>query len=237
MAVAGGFIELSAPPLRDAVSDWPPAATHPGRGPADAVGGRHSKGDVPARWPARPAPSGLAMTYAGRWARILSCSACWRTASRRPRTAPPVRTRCWSSAGARPTRTPRRRVQGRPAAGEGRDYEFTETAFVSLARPAWPKAWSGAAVWVPVPSSWRATSVRRRAAGRAASQAAAFADAHPGLDIRCSDVLGDCDQIAGLVIERYREAISGDIRMNCDMCQYRTALPAGAPGRGAAATT
>ena len=33
------------------------------------------------------------------------------------------------------------------------------------------------------------------------------------------------DKIAGLVAERYREAIEGDIRMNCDVCQYRTALP------------
>ena len=60
---------------------------------------------------------------------------------------------------------------------------------------------------------------------RVAAQAAAYAGAHPGLDIRCTDVLGDCDEIAGLVAERYREAIEGDIRMNCDVCQYRTALP------------
>jgi sirohydrochlorin cobaltochelatase len=49
-------------------------------------------------------------------------------------------------------------------------------------------------------------------------------------------VLGDCDEIAGLVAERYREALDGDIRMNCDMCQYRVALPGleyrvGAPQR------
>ncbi len=71
---------------------------------------------------------------------------------------------------------------------------------------------------------------------RVAAQAAAYAGAHPGLDVRCADVLGDCDEIAGLVAERYREALDGDIRMNCDMCQYRVALPGlehrvGAPQR------
>src|SRR5262249_34520444 len=30
---------------------------------------------------------------------------------------------------------------------------------------------------------------------------------------------------AGLVLERYDEALSGDIRMNCDTCAYRVALP------------
>jgi sirohydrochlorin cobaltochelatase len=38
-------------------------------------------------------------------------------------------------------------------------------------------------------------------------------------------VLGDCDKIAALVYARYQEALAGDIRMNCDMCVYRTALP------------
>jgi sirohydrochlorin cobaltochelatase len=60
---------------------------------------------------------------------------------------------------------------------------------------------------------------------RVAQQAGDYADEHPGLDIRCADVLGDCDEVAALVYERYREALSGDIRMNCDMCVYRIAMP------------
>jgi sirohydrochlorin cobaltochelatase len=60
---------------------------------------------------------------------------------------------------------------------------------------------------------------------RVAEHAARYAAAHPGLDIRCTDVLGDCDEIAALVYERYHEALTGDIRMNCDMCVYRIALP------------
>ena len=60
---------------------------------------------------------------------------------------------------------------------------------------------------------------------RVAEQASEYADAHPELDISCADVLGDCDEIAALVYERYHEALSGDIRMNCDMCVYRIAMP------------
>ena len=28
-----------------------------------------------------------------------------------------------------------------------------------------------------------------------------------------------------LVLERYREALQGDVRMNCDLCTYRVRLP------------
>jgi len=38
-------------------------------------------------------------------------------------------------------------------------------------------------------------------------------------------VIGDCDGLADLVLERYDEALRGDIRMNCDTCVYRIAMP------------
>jgi len=60
---------------------------------------------------------------------------------------------------------------------------------------------------------------------RVAEQAAQYAAAHPELDVAVAGVLGDYDELAALVLERYREALSGDIRMNCDMCVYRIALP------------
>jgi sirohydrochlorin cobaltochelatase len=43
--------------------------------------------------------------------------------------------------------------------------------------------------------------------------------------VRCADLLGDCDDLADLVLERYREALGGDVRMNCDTCLYRVPLP------------
>ena len=38
-------------------------------------------------------------------------------------------------------------------------------------------------------------------------------------------MIGDCDGLADLVVERYDEALHGDIRMNCDTCVYRVPLP------------
>ncbi len=109
---------------------------------------------------------------------------------------------------------------------EGRDYEFTETAFVSLARP-------GVAEGL---ERCRRLGARRIVLARyflfpgvlpdrITAQAEEYAAGHPGLEVRCTDVLGDCPEIAALVAERYREALAGDIRMNCDMCVYRTAMP------------
>ncbi len=40
-----------------------------------------------------------------------------------------------------------------------------------------------------------------------------------------ADVIGDCPELADLVLERYHEAVRGDIGMNCDTCAYRMALP------------
>jgi sirohydrochlorin cobaltochelatase len=109
---------------------------------------------------------------------------------------------------------------------EGRDYPLAETAFVSLARPDVAEGLERC----------RLLGARRIVVARyflfpgvlpdrVADQAAAYAAAHPELDIACADVLGDCDEIAALVWERYREALAGDIRMNCDVCVYRIAMP------------
>ncbi|MGA2825302.1 MAG: sirohydrochlorin chelatase [Streptosporangiaceae bacterium] len=227
--VAGGFIELSAPPLRDAVS----GLVDQGHRSLVAVplmlsAAGHSKGDVPAALARETARHpGLTVRYG------------------RPLGPHPVLLTLLAeriSAAARDLAEPYAvLVVGRgstdPDANadvckdarmlwEGRSYEFTETAFVSLARPSVAEGLErcrrlGA----------RAIVVARYflfpgvLPDRVAAQAAEYAPAHPGLNIRCADVLGDCDEIAGLVAERYREALDGDIRMNCDMCQYRVALP------------
>jgi sirohydrochlorin cobaltochelatase len=134
---------------------------------------------------------------------------------------------------------------------EGRDYPLAETAFVSLARPDVAEGLERCrllAAGLPgaglpgaglpgaglpgagLPGARRIVVARYFLfpgvlPDRVAEQAAAYAAAHPELDIRCADVLGDCDEIAALVYERYHEALSGDIRMNCDVCVYRIAMP------------
>jgi sirohydrochlorin cobaltochelatase len=109
---------------------------------------------------------------------------------------------------------------------EGRGYDAVELAFISLTRPLVPDALARA----------RKLGARRIVLApyflfpgvlpdRAAAQAREFGRQHPDIDVRVAGLIGDCDELAGLVLERYHEALAGDIRMNCDTCAYRVALP------------
>jgi sirohydrochlorin cobaltochelatase len=46
-----------------------------------------------------------------------------------------------------------------------------------------------------------------------------------GLEAVVTEPLGASPELSALVLERYDEALAGDIRMNCDVCLYRVALP------------
>ena len=234
--MAGGFIELSAPALREAVTGL--AAASPG--PPAAAGGKvsmvavplmlsaagHAKGDIPAALAReRTRHPAVSLTYA----RPLGPTPRADRAAR-GRGSPPS-----------PTRPPAVLLVGRgstdPDANadvvktarllwEGRDYPLAETAFVSLARPDVAQGLERCrllgARQIVVARYFLFPGVLP---DRVAEQAAAYAAAHPELDIRYTDVLGDCDEIAALVYERYHEALAGDIRMNCDVCVYRIAMP------------
>jgi len=256
--VAGGFIELSEPPLRDAVAALAGAAPAPTAAGAPSAGispvmdapsagispvdgtqachlvavplmlsaAGHAKGDIPAALAReRARRPGVSFTYArplGPHPRLVDLLA-ERIAAAGGDPAPSVllvgRGSTDPDANADVVKTAR-------LLWEGRDYPLAETAFVSLARP-------GVAEGL---ERCRLLGARRIVVARyflfpgvlpdrVAQQAAEYAAAHPGLDIRCADVLGDCDEIAALVYERYQEALTGDIRMNCDVCVYRIAMP------------
>ena len=224
--VAGGFIELSAPPLRDAVSLL--TSTAPARlvaVPLMLSAAGHAKGDIPAalaREHARhPAVSFIYGRPLGPHPALIDLLA--RRVDAEGLDAPAVlvvgRGSTDPDANADVVKTAR-------LLWEGRDYPLAETAFVSLARPDVTEGLERC----------RLLGARRIVVARyflfpgvlpdrVAEQAAAYAAAHPELDIRCADVLGDCDEIAALVYERYHEALAGDIRMNCDVCMYRIAMP------------
>jgi len=109
---------------------------------------------------------------------------------------------------------------------EGRGYAGVEPAFVSLADPEVPAGLEklrrlGAEHIVVAPYFLFAGILP----DRIVSQSAAFATEHPGLSIEVAELIGDCDELADLVCERYAEVVVGDIRMNCDTCMYRTAMP------------
>jgi len=224
--VAGGFIELSPPPLRDAVAtlagtDLPLVAV-----PLMLVAASHAKGDIPAALAReRTRHPGLRWTYArplGPHPALLDLLAARISAVvRDPAPAVLVVGRGTSDpdANAEVVKTTR-------LLWEGRSYPFAETAFVSLTPPSVAEGLERCrllgARQIVVARYFLFPGVLP---DRVASQASDFAAAHPGLDVRCTDVLGDCDEIAALVYERYHEALAGDIRMNCDMCVYRIAMP------------
>jgi sirohydrochlorin cobaltochelatase len=68
------------------------------------------------------------------------------------------------------------------------------------------------------------------------AQTREFAARHTGLDVAVAGLIGDCDELADLVLLRYDEAVHGDIRMNCDTCAYRIAMPGFADMVGRAQT-
>jgi sirohydrochlorin cobaltochelatase len=221
--VAGGFIELSPPPLREAV-------TALGSGlvavPLMLSAAGHAKGDIPAALAReRARHPGLTWTYArplGPHPALVNLLAA-RVGAVSEGGSPAVlvvgRGSTDPDANADVVKTSR-------LLWEGREYPLAETAFVSLARPSVPEGLERCrllgARQIVVARYFLFPGVLP---DRVAEQAARYAAAHPGLDIRCTDVLGDCDEIAALVYERYHEALTGDIRMNCDMCVYRIALP------------
>ena len=229
MPVTGGFIELSEPPLKDAV------VTLTGQGHRDLVAvplmlsaAGHSKGDVPAALARETARHpGLSVRYGrplGPHPVLLDLMAARIDAVTAGLPEPPA-----VLLAGRGTSDPDGNADVVKVARllwEGRGYEFAETAFISLARPSVPEGLERCrrlgARSIVVARYFLFPGVLP---DRVTEQAAEFAAAHPGLDVRVTDVLGDCDEIAGLVAERYREALEGDIRMNCDLCVYRTALP------------
>jgi sirohydrochlorin cobaltochelatase len=224
--VAGGFIELSPPPLRDAVATLAATDLHLVAVPLMLVAASHAKGDIPAALAReRTRHPGLRWTYArplGPHPALLDLLAARiRAVTQDPAPAVLVVGRGTSDpdANAEVVKTAR-------LLWEGRSYPLAETAFFSLTRPGVAEGLERCrllgARQIVVARYFLFPGVLP---DRVASQASDFAAAHPGLDVRCTDVLGDCDEIAALVYERYHEALAGDIRMNCDMCVYRVAMP------------
>ncbi len=223
--VAGGFIELSEPPLRDAVAALAATAPRIVAVPLVLVAAGHAKGDIPAAL-AREQTRHPRVSFAygrplGPHPALIELLATRVNAVGvdAPAVLVVARGSTDPDANADVVKTAR-------LLWEGRDYPLAETAFVSLARPDVTEGLErcrllGARRIVVAPYFLFPGVLPDRVAG----QAARYAAAHPELDIAVADVLGDCDDLAALVFERYHEALSGDIRMNCDMCVYRIAMP------------
>lgn len=239
LAVGGGFIELSPPPLADTV------AAMAGRGvrhfaavPLVLVSAGHAKGDIPAALareeqrhpgisfaygrPLGPHP-GLLAVLERRLDEALAGG------DGEGGGAPAGRAGTTVLLVGRGSTDPDANAEVFKAARllwEGRGLAGVETAFVSLAEPSVPAGLDrcralGARRVVVLPYFLFAGVLP----DRVRDQARQWAAAHPDTDVRCAEVIGPEPELAQLVMERYREAVEGDLRMNCDSCVYRVKLP------------
>jgi sirohydrochlorin cobaltochelatase len=227
--VAGGFIELSAPPVRDAVAQL----VAQGRRDVVAVplillAAGHAKGDIPAALAReRLRHPGLRTRYA-------------RPLGVHPVVLELLRERLAESAQPRPdavllvgrgTTDPDANADLHRAARlfweTTRDLgvELVEPAFVSLARPSVAEGLErlrrlGARRVTVLPYFLFAGVLPARIVAQSAEAAQ-----RSGLEVCVAPVIGDCDALADLVLERYAEAARGPIAANCDACVYRIAMP------------
>ena len=120
---------------------------------------------------------------------------------------------------------------------EGRPYPVVESAYVSMTQPdvaeGLDRCIKLGAKHVVVFSYFLFTGVLEQ---RIRGQGEAFALANPGVELRYAGYFGPDELVADLVVERYTEAVEGDIRMNCDVCVHRVALPGFEQKVGAPAT-
>ncbi len=120
---------------------------------------------------------------------------------------------------------------------EGRTYPLVENAYVSMTPPdvaaGLERCRRLGAKRIVVFSYFLFTGVLEE---RIRAQAEAFARASPGTEVRYAGYFGPTGTVADLVLERHREALKGDIRMNCDVCVHRVALPGFEEKVGAPAT-
>ncbi|PWR05806.1 uroporphyrinogen-III C-methyltransferase [Micromonospora acroterricola] len=228
--VEGGFIELSRPPLTDAVG----ALVARGHRalvalPLVLTGAGHGKGDIPAAM-GREQQRHPGLTY--RYGRPLGPHPLLHDALEQridAALAGADRADTWIALIGRGSTDPDANAEVAKVARllwEGRGYAGVEPGFISLAEPSVPAVLDrlrrlGARRIVVAPYFLFAGVLP----DRITAQAGEFAAAHPELDVRMADLIGDCDALADLVLERYAEAVGGDIRMNCDTCAYRVLMP------------
>ena len=120
---------------------------------------------------------------------------------------------------------------------EGRPYPFVEPAYVSLTPPSVAEGLERlkrlGARRIAVFSYFLFTGVLEE---RIRWQSEEFAAANPDVAISYAGYFGPHEKVVNLLFERYHEALRGDIRMNCDVCVHRVALPGFEEKVGAPAT-
>lgn len=236
LPVAGGFIELSPPPLTEAVGELVERGVRRFAAvPLMLVSAGHAKGDIPAALAReKERHAGISYTYGrplGPHPALLNVlerrldEALDAAGGRAPLDRADVTVLLVG----RGSTDPDANAEVYKAARllwEGRGYAGVETAFVSLAAPDVPSGLDRCAALgakrVVVLPYFLFTGILP---DRVKQQTEGWAAAHPEVEVRSAEVIGPEPELLDLVLERYEEAVKGDLRMNCDSCVYRIALP------------
>lgn len=109
---------------------------------------------------------------------------------------------------------------------EGRQYPMVESAYISMTPPTVAEGLDRCrrlgAKRIVVFSYFLFTGVLEE---RIREQTDIFASENTDVEVRYAGYFGPHEKVAELLIERHEEAVQGDIRMNCDVCVHRVALP------------
>jgi sirohydrochlorin cobaltochelatase len=241
LTVEGGFIELSRPPISECVARLGKGgAKNVAAVPLMLLAAGHAKDDIPATL-AREKMDHPEMSF--RYGRALGI---------RPELLELMDERISDAVSANEKGDTAILVVGRGSSDpdansdlskiarlfyEGRPYPLVESAYVSMTPPDVAEGLGRCrrlgATRVVVFSYFLFTGVLEE---RIRLQSEAFAAANPEVEVRYAGYFGPEPRVADLLIERYTEAIEGDIRMNCDVCVHRVALPGFEEKVGAPAT-
>ena len=228
--VEGGFLELAPPPIQEATARLVEAGhTTLDVVPLVLVAAGHSKGDIPAALRREELRhSGLSFRYARPLGPhpLLLAQAQERLLAVLPREQWPDTAVVLVGRGATDPDANAEVAKTARLLGEGRDLGTVETCFISLAQPSVPAGLErarrlGFTRIVVLPWFLFAGVLP----DRIAAQTEQWAQQHPDVDVRLAGLLGPTDALAAVVLERWTELESGDLRMNCDTCAYRVALP------------
>lgn len=227
--VEGGFLELATPPIQDAVVALAQRSGVVDVVPLVLVAAGHSKGDIPAALAREQLRHpGLAFRYGrplGPHPLLVAEAA--------QRLEQVVRRELWQQTAVvlvgRGATDPDANAEVAKTARllqEGRGIATVETSFISLAEPSVPAGLErarrlGHTRVVVLPWFLFAGVLP----DRITKQARGWAAEHPDMEVHTAGLLGPGAALAGVVLERWTEISGGDLRMNCDSCLYRTALP------------
>lgn len=228
--VAGGFLELAPPPIQNVVRRLVEAG-HDSIDvvPLVLVAAGHSKGDIPAALEReRRRHAGLTFRYGrplGPHPHLLGVVET-HLESLVPRELWAQTAVVLVGRGATDPDANAEIAKTARLLQEGRGIGTVETAFVSLAAPSVPAGLDrahrlGYRRIVVLPWFLFAGVLP----DRITAQSSAWAEAHPEIQVLQTRLIGPDDALAGVVLERWSELEGGDLRMNCDTCAYRVAMP------------